>query len=63
MMIRFYGTTYLQDGEKDASALRADAKMTVGEAVDFLKQRKVIYTDTFGFIPVAFEVIKSDEGK
>lgn len=62
-MIRFYGTTYLQDGEKDASALRADAKMTVGEAVDFLKQRKVIYTDTFGFIPVAFEVIKSDEGK
>ena len=56
-MIRFYGTTYLQDGEKDASALRADAKMTVCEAVDFLKQRKVIYTDTFGFIPVAFEVI------
>jgi hypothetical protein len=53
-MIRFYGTTYLQEGIKDTNALRADANMTVDEAVDFLKQRKVIYTDTLGFIPVAF---------
>lgn len=56
-MIRFYGTTYLEKGEKDTSALRADANMTLNEAVDFLEKRKVIYTDTFGFIPVAFEEI------
>jgi hypothetical protein len=57
-MIRFYGTTYLQKGEMEANSFEADANMTVGEAVDFLKQRKVIYNDTFGFIPIAFEVVE-----
>lgn len=56
-MIRFYGTTYLQEGKIEANSFEADANMTVNEAVDFLKQRKVIYNDTFGFIPVAFEEI------
>lgn len=60
-MIRFYGTTHLQEGTKDVNALRADANMTVDEAVNFLKQRKVIYTDTFGFIPIAFEEIENDQ--
>lgn len=57
-MIRFYGTAYLKDGAKNANALRADANITVDEAVDFLKQREVIYTDKFGFIPIAFEVVE-----
>lgn len=60
-MIRFYGTTYLQEGAKGANALRADANVTVDEAVDFLKQRKVIYTDTLGFIPVAFEEVDDEK--
>ncbi|WP_436582029.1 hypothetical protein [Weissella paramesenteroides] len=56
MMIRFYSAAFVEHGQ--LHSIHQDVNITAEEATDMLDNQTVIYSDNYGFMPVAFDLIE-----
>ncbi|MGK4016713.1 hypothetical protein AB0Y21_00255 [Weissella paramesenteroides] len=55
-MIRFYSAAFVEHGQ--LHSIHQDVNITAEEATDMLDNQTVIYSDNYGFMPVAFDLIE-----